>query len=222
MKKINCIHAHIIDEAYYFWATPTGGFGHIADEQPLPFIFDSECQYTSRYGGEESNEQSGIKSLPLPWGRLKQSLSLQQWLNNFLKRKVNIYWRNLFSSFSNNNEHFFFLTQLNYKTLNDGFVGRSPMVDFKRSFTVNAGVLQVQDDIFFKSNMCFEFFNYAILPRPLNSNIEQLCDVSPNKEMIISSASGSTMLDFKQLANVSFSKGDKLSVNYSYRVCQHV
>ena len=91
------------------WAVPSSGFGHVADELPLPFLTRSGLEQTPRFGGEESELISGQLSLPAPYGYLDRPWPWQQRLFNLPRRRANIYWRNLFLSRCNPQRFFSFL-----------------------------------------------------------------------------------------------------------------
>ncbi|WP_339067883.1 hypothetical protein [Teredinibacter turnerae] len=132
------------------WAVPTGGFGHAADEQPLPYIRFKGCSITPRYGGDESFSDAGYASLPLPRFTLVGPWPLRQKLFNFFRKRINIYWRNLFASVCRKNGDFFFGEQLNYKLVKDGFYGKSPIVLHIRKFDVLKSQIRIIDVVEFR------------------------------------------------------------------------
>lgn len=222
-KMSNIQHKKILScGAEVFWLVPTGGFGHVADEQPMPFINNNNKLLTPRFGGEECHQESSIQSIPLPWGVLESDWPRKQRLFNFFRRRVNIYWRNLFDHFCRSDKYFYFSQQLNYAGLKNSFFGHSPMVDFQRTFVYRANSIEVKDVIRFKQNLRFKVFNYAMLPELPCKDIATpcviQCDVKSNKEMKCSSSTGPLIIKYKELTDVTFSKGYELNVNYQYDI----
>ncbi len=209
--------------AQVVWVAPTGGFGHIADEQPMPYINFNHIPLTPRFGGEESEPESSIVSLPLPWGVFQERWPFAQKLFNLFRRRINIYWRNLFNSFNRNDRKFFFAQQLKYVSYRDYFEGSCPLVRFRRAFSYIDNEVLVSDIIQFKRDVYFSYFNYAMLPSfdmSIGSPVicEVSCDVTANRECEITSSTGRSVLRYKQMGNKRFNKGDTLKVAYHYKV----
>ena len=201
-------------------AIPTGGFGHAADEQPLPYIKQQDYDLTPRFGGDESFLESGYDSLPLPKGKLTTGWPFKQSLFNFYRRRINIYWRNVFKSFNNHKPDFMFARQLNFKSSNNGFIGICPIINFKREFKFGYNVVEVSDFIEFKSTIKFEYFNFAHFASftEASTSIEITTDKKPNQQKKMTSSSGKFQLNYHKLKNIQFKKGDLLTSKITYRI----
>jgi len=107
------IFQHKLDGgASVIWAVPLSGYGHIADEQPLPYIHYKGNELTPRFGGEEGQAGCGLHTTGLPWGTLKNRWPLSQRIFNTFRRNINIYWRNIFVSRCRAENFFIFLNNL--------------------------------------------------------------------------------------------------------------
>jgi len=104
------IHQLASKSAVAIWAVPLSGFGHTADEQPMPYIQINSQEVTPRFGGEERFTICGMTSLPLPYGKLGQRWPISHALHNFSRRKANIYWRNIFKTKNRKDKMFFLLS----------------------------------------------------------------------------------------------------------------
>jgi len=144
--------------AQVMWSLPTGGFGHAADEQPLPYIRYKGKSLTPRYGGDESIMQAGYESIPLPSFRLVDGWPLSQKIFNLFRRRINIYWRNLFATLCRPDNKFLFSEQLNYKAIEEGFYGFSPLVSHIRQFEFAKNQISIIDIIEFKVSMRIDEF----------------------------------------------------------------
>ena len=143
-----------------FWAIPTSGYGHICDEQPLPYLRNNYGDLTPRLGGENNENNYSSEIIPLPYGKLKNKWPTIQRIFNINRRKINIYWRYIYKSRCNSERIFFFYDQLNYKSIKNGFKGECPLVFFKRIFSVTKIDIIIQDEILFKKNIEFEYFHF--------------------------------------------------------------
>lgn len=204
------------------WSTPLSGFGHIADEQPLPYLHSNNIELTPRFGGEEQCESSGIDSIPLPYGKLTNTWPWRQRLFNLLRRRVNIYWRNILQSRCRSDRYFYIIEQLKFKEVIDGFVGYSPVLDFYRSFVFQDNEIIVNDKIIFNMTVAFDEF-YACPWAEFDSyNSEMYCQITPsligNYRFPIQSSSGNAIWHAHKMNNVQFNKGEILSWNYQYQV----
>lgn len=202
-KKILANGAEVI------FAVPTGGYGHIADEQPFPFILHNGIVLTPRYGGEESFEVSGVNSLPLPRGIIER-WPLKQTFFNILRRRVNIYWKNIVRSFNSEKPNFYFSNQLDYCQTKNGFIGYSPIVTFQREVIIQKNTLIIKDAIQFKVNIYFQEFDYAHCPMLVNTVLKPKSDVLFNKIRTYSSSTGEFELKSKVLKQVQFKRDDFL------------
>lgn len=155
------------------WAIPTSGYGHLADEQPLPYIHCAGFELTPRFGGEASWPECAPQTLGMPWGILKQPWPIAQRLFNFPRRSVNLYWREFRRSRNDKNGQFLFLNQLDYKRLDEGFLGRSPVVKFRRHFMVEARRVAVHDLIDVLSTLHFKEFSPLVIPLFANWTVNE-------------------------------------------------
>jgi len=204
--------------AEVIWSVPLSGFAHVADEQPLPYIHFNGVELTPRYGGEESLVASSIESLPLPYGKLKKNWPIKQKIFNLTRKKINIYWRNIFTTLCRSDKMFYFLEQLKFNGSRDGFVGVSPILVFSREFKFTDDSIIVNDKISFLKSVEFEYFHlspYAMLPA---SCCEILLSQNINNEKEISSSTGKAIWKSKLINNVKFNAGEKIEWQYLYQV----
>jgi hypothetical protein len=205
------------------WATPTSGFGHVDDEQPLPYVHHNGNELTPRFGGEESILGCKPSTIGLPFGVLDQPWPIVQDLFNLPRRRINIYWREIFHSCSNQNGDFIFLQQLNFKPVTKGFIGISPLLHFYRQFTMGKNSIQVEDCITFKHKLRFSVFHPVVLPlftdwhignhgtyRLINTNFK-LQQYGEQQ-----SSSGCATVWSEQLESCSFQAGERLERSYTY------
>ena len=61
-----------------FWAVPTSGYGHICDEQPLPYLRKNNSDLSPRMGGEEGKNNYTEQIIPLPYGKLLKDWPIRQ------------------------------------------------------------------------------------------------------------------------------------------------
>lgn len=200
------------------WSVPLSGFGHVADEQPLPYIHFNGIELTPRYGGEEALTSSSIQSLPLPYGKLKKKWPIQQRLFNLTRKKINIYWRNIFATFCKNDNIFHFLEQLNFIGNQKGFIGVSPLLVFSRSFEFNNDGVTVNDKIKFLKNIEFEYFYLSTYAEFPNSFCKIQVNQDTNNDKVISSSTGKAIWKAKLLNNVKFKAGEEVSWQYQYQI----
>lgn len=207
--------------AQVVWCTPTGGYGHVADEQPMPYIHYNGQPLTPRFGGEESVRKCSNMSLPLPYGKLAK-WPISQEIFNLLRRRVNIYWRNIVKSFNSKKPYFLFAEQLKFKRTESGFSGESPIISFERQFRYNKTGVDVYDRIEFKCYLEFSEFYYAMCPeivtQLISSQIELLPSESSNYKFNISASTGEAVVKCKLLKSIKFKAGDILKVHYNYRI----
>lgn len=200
------------------WAVPTGGFGHAADEQPLPYIRYKGCSVTPRYGGDESFSDAGYASLPLPRFTLVDPWPLRQKLFNLFRKRINIYWRNLFASVCRKNGDFFFGEQLNYKLVKDGFYGKSPVVLHIRTFEVLKSQIRIIDVLEFKMQVelrCMVVANGFVENQFLK--ILHVSDYQAHIRGASSSTGGRQVIDFCSDAT-SVDKGSRFRFEQVYEV----
>ncbi|EOX4279486.1 hypothetical protein ACPF34_002541 [Vibrio cholerae] len=204
--------------AELIWSIPLSGFGHVADEQPLPYIHYKGLELTPRYGGEEIQPESSIESLPLPYGKLKNSWPFKQRLFNFTRRKVNIYWRNIFTSFSNKDMMFYLLEQLKFTGDKNGFVGVSPMLVFSRVITPFDDSIIVKDKISFLKEIEFEYFHFSPYAELLNSTCEIQTSRVVNNQKEISSSTGKAVWRSELVKDIKFKAGEEIEWQYLYQI----
>lgn len=208
-----------------FWAVPLSGYGHTADEQPMPYLENEGIALTPRFGGEENKTESNNESLPLPKGKLKTKWPLAQRIFNLFRRRINIYWRNVFKTHTRIDKQFLFIEQLNYQEIKNGFKGECPLVTFVRTFEIEETVLIVKDIITFKKNVEFTEFEYAMTPilrcnAKKTTHIDSDVDVEQNHVYPIQSSTGLAEMKSKKLENTIFKKGQLLEVRFRYKVSQ--
>lgn len=210
--------------ASYAWATPLGGFGYIADEQPLPFLTANGIELTPRYGGEETLKECQRNSLPLPQGLLATPRPSAQKLFSLYKRRANIYWRNLFKCIPNNGRNFHFLDQLRYKDTINGFLGESPSITFQRIFATNAKGISSSDTITFKKSLKFKSFEIAHFAKFQDQSPSSFRSTSitsslqPNRSRQIASATGLATLHYHCLTDPRFEPGQKIDYTIKYQI----
>lgn len=204
------------------WAIPLSGMGHVADEQPLPYLHKHGVELTPRFGGEEQYSKSGLTSLPLPYGYLANSWPWRQRIFNLPRRRINIYWRNIFKDATRNDRLFHFLTQLNYFEINNGFQGHSPSVTFQRVFSVSDNSIEVHDSIEFKENIHFLEFYLCPWAEFQTEAASYKCKISTsmkaNHSYLIESSSGIAIWNARKVVDVKYKKGDRLAWSYSFLV----
>lgn len=206
--------------AEIIYSIPTSGYGHASDEQPLPYIKYKGFDLSPRFGGDEANLDSGYHSLPLPSGKIASPWPIRQAFFNLFRRRVNIYWRNVFESFNKHKPFFMFSRQLDFYGIENGFIGKSPVINFERRFRFSFNEVEVLDKIEFKNDLRFDFFDYAHyaqLKKVLGS-VEVFCDKSSNIREKMSSSTGEFYLNSCRVENVFFKKGDFLFSKVVYRV----
>ncbi|XKE47224.1 hypothetical protein LG302_08890 [Halomonas organivorans] len=203
------------------WATPLSGYGHVADEQPLPFISMDGRELTPRFGGEEGDSETLHQTLPLPSGVLKSPLPLRDRLANLGKRRVNIYWRNVFHPFVKQ-DRYWFIEQLRFRRIEKGFVGESSLIRFERWVTVNRSrnEIVVSDIIQAKQEISFQDFHYAHCAEMKTNQENMKIRVVPDpiQETMISSSSGEGRLRYTAIDFLNLGKNQKLTstVNYQF------
>lgn len=214
---MNIIVKELDNGAEAVWAVPLSGYGHVADEQPLPYIHYHGKELTPRFGGEESRYESSIASLPLPYGKLGDNWPIKQRLFNMSRKRMNIYWRNLFNSFCNREGNFYLLEQLLFRPIENGFIGKSPLFTFKREFLIE-DTIAVNDTLIAHADINFAHFHFA----PYAQIPDSLCLIktnhSTNFEKVIASSTGSAVWRSDMQKNVKFKSGDVLTWQYLYQI----
>ena len=204
------------------WAVPLSGMGHTADEQPLPYLHWRGMGLTPRFGGEESLAESGIKSLPLPYGFLSASWPWRQRLFNLPRRRINIYWRNIFKDATRKDRLFHFIEQLKYRETKQGFIGVSPSLSYERTFILQNNSIIVNDTITFKDRLHFSELYLCPWAEFQNDNHNPKCRIqpslAPNHSNPISSSTGSGHWRAHKLLNIQYDKGDYVDWNYIYSI----
>jgi hypothetical protein len=206
------------------WATPTSGYGHVADEQPLPYVQRAGIELTPRFGGEETLAYCSSETVGLPHGILATSWPLKQRCFNLPRRAMNLYWRNILQSRTLPNRRFLFMHQLDFKPLPDGFIGHCPMVCFERRFIFESTGVRVEDMLIFRQNIRFSQFYPIVIPLFEEWSIDS---VSPFRleytgfqleqfGMQLSSA-GTAILWVERIRDAVFVSGESLKRSYTYR-----
>ncbi|MCF6236977.1 MAG: hypothetical protein L3J70_11510 [Gammaproteobacteria bacterium] len=213
------IFQHKLDGgASVIWAVPLSGYGHIADEQPLPYIHYQGKELTPRFGGEDGQEGCGLHTIGLPWGILKNRWPLSQKIFNIFRKNINIYWRNIFVSRCRADKNFYFLEQLDYIASPQGFMGESPLIRFERKFLIEGASVQVEDTIVFKKTVLFEVFYPVNIPLLDNSPIKLI-----SKEFLIRrgkqrSSAGEAVMHVLEKNSIEFKEGDTYMYQYKYYI----
>ncbi|MEZ8382415.1 hypothetical protein AB6C98_01645 [Vibrio splendidus] len=200
------------------WSVPLSGFGHVADEQPLPYIHFNGTELTPRYGGEEALSASSIESLPLPYGKLKKNWPIQQRLFNLTRKKINIYWRNIFTTLCRNDKMFYFLEQQKFNGNQQGFVGGSPLLVFSRSFHFSDNSITVSDKIIFLKSIEFKYLHISPYVEFSDSCCEIRTSRNVNNYEDMSSSTGKAIWKSQLLHNVKFNAGEEISWQYLYQI----
>lgn len=204
------------------WAVPLSGMGHTADEQPLPYLHRCGIELTPRYGGEESQPESGLKSLPIPYGFLSTGWPWRQRLFNLPRRRINIYWRNIFRDATRKDRLFHFIEQLKYRETKQGFIGNSPSLSYERTFRLENNSIIVNDTITFKDRLHFSELYLCPWAEFQNDNHGPRCHINPslapNHSHPISSSTGSANWRAHKLLNIQYDKGDHVDWNYTYSI----
>ncbi|CBL44186.1 hypothetical protein HDN1F_06030 [gamma proteobacterium HdN1] len=204
------------------WAVPLSGMGHTADEQPLPYLHWRGEELTPRYGGEESLPGSSIKSLPLPYGFLASTWPWRQRIFNLPRRRINIYWRNIFRDATRKDRLFHFIEQLKYSETEEGFIGNSPSLSYQRTFTLEENLIIVNDTIIFKDRLHFSELYLCPWADFQNDHHGPRCRIqpslTPNHSNPIKSSTGSAQWHAHKLLNVEYDKGDQVGWNYTYSI----
>ncbi len=204
--------------ATVIWATPLSGYGHIADEQPLPYIHYKGNELTPRFGGEEGQVGSEPHTVGLPWGVLKNKWPLKQRIFNIFRKNINIYWRNIFVSRCKVDDFFYFLEQLEYKPSLQGFTGECPLIHFERKFFIEGASVQVEDTIVFKRSVSFEVFYPVNIPLFDSSLIKFTSKKSLIKKGNQCSSAGEAVMHVLKKNNTKFKKGSTLIYQYKYEI----
>lgn len=212
------------DQTEVIWATPTSGYGHLADEQALPYLHRSGRELTPRFGGEESLPECGPQTLGLPFGTLAHAWPLRQRLFNLPRGRINLYWRNVFKSRCNPDKLFFFLSQLDFLPTSEGFVGECPLLSFERRFAFASASVQVTDRVVFKVPVSFSRFHPVVIPLFEEWTVDEKAGScwleSEGFQLepagIQRSAAGTAKLWMESLNDVSFSTNQQLVRRYTY------
>ncbi|EPP5594311.1 hypothetical protein ACUULL_003472 [Vibrio cholerae] len=194
------------------WAVPLSGMGHIADEQPMPYIHSMGVELTPRFGGEDVT----FSDLPLPYGYIKGSWPAQQRIFNLFRKRVNIYWREIFNSFNRKDKAYYIYQQCDFIGKENGYVGESPLVYFERLFTYNENCIEVSDFIKFKRRVAFSKFVFCSYSINAENKIKITASEKTNHEVSFSSSTGESKTIGKMLKDVEFEPGDTLECQYRY------
>src|SRR6266702_2984118 len=146
------------------WATPTSGYGHAADEQPLPYVHRAGEELTPRFGGEEGIACCAPESVGLPRGVLADLWPLAQRWFDLGRRPVNRDWRNVLRSRSRRDRRFLFAHQLDFRPTGEGYAGHCPLLSFERRFLVRPGAVRVEDAIAFLRPVRFSMLDLVVVP----------------------------------------------------------
>ena len=212
----------LADGTDVIWTVPLSGMGHVADEQPQPYLQRHGVELTPRFGGEEHLLESGPLSLPLPYGFLATQWPWRQRLFNLPRRRINIYWRNIFKDATRKDRLFHFVDQLKYREINDGFVGESPSLSFERKFSLGTNTLEVSDTLIFKDRLHFSELYLCPWAGFMERQASTTCciqpSLAPNYTRPIKSSTGTALWHAHRLSNAHFDKGDHVDWNYSYKI----
>lgn len=217
-------HHQVADCTNVVWATPTSGFGHLSDEQPLPYIHHQGVAITPMVGGDASLPDCGPATLGLPFGLLSQQWPVAQRLFNLTRRPINLYWRNVFKSRCSSDQLFYLHQQLHFTATPSGFRGACPLMQFERSFAVTAGRVHVTDILLFRKTLKFERFALVVLPLfsewRINGKTLPVLETTGfelQPSGLQRSAAGTATLWLEQMSQKTFVAGDLLQREYSYR-----
>lgn len=220
---MNGIHRRQLrDGTDVIWAVPLSGMGHVADEQPLPYLQQHGIELTPRFGGEEHLAESGTNSLPLPYGLLATQWPWRQRIFNLSRRRINIYWRNIFRDATRKDGLFHFLEQLKYRETHEGYTGQSPLLHFHRTFTLEACTIKVDDTLEFKDHLHFteiylcQWAEFQVPETGPRCRIQT--SLAPNQTRSIKSSTGTATWHAHKLSNAQFARGDRVSWSYIYQV----
>lgn len=212
----------LADGTEVIWAVPLSGMGHVADEQPLPYLQQNGVELTPRFGGEEDLEESGATSLPLPYGFLATHWPWRQRLFNLPRRRINIYWRNIFRDATRKDRLFHFIEQLQYRESDDGFIGQSPLLSYQRSFILRGNTIEVNDTLQFKDRLRFSDLYLCPWAEFQTSESRTKCHIqpslAPNQSRVIKSSTGTANWHAHKLTNIQFDKGDQVNWGYIYEL----
>lgn len=198
------------------WATPLSGYGHISDEQPLPYIHMSGKEMTPRFGGENVS----LKDLPLPYGVISSNWPLKQRIFNLFRKRINIYWRELFKSFTRKDNLFSLYQQCNFYQTSTGFKGVSPVVEFERIFTFSDYRIDIIDTLTFLTKMDFSEFIYCNFSENIESLIKITSSENLNFTSSFTSSTGEAHIKGVKLENISFLSGESLQCHLQYHLPQ--
>ena len=217
MNEIKKIKYH--NEIEGFWAVPTSGFGHLCDEQPLPYLRRKDQDLTPRLGGEINANNYSERIIPLPYGKLSGSWPKKQKFFNFTRRKINIYWKNIFKSRCNKERIFYFYDQLNYKGFKNGFEGKCPILTMKRIFQIEEKRILVKDIINFKENLEFNYFhlNPYIFFKSKKEFVKISTSNNTNYQESFKSSTGEGVFSSYLIKNCKFKKSEIIRYSYEYK-----
>ncbi len=201
-----------------FWAIPTSGYGHLCDEQPLPYLRNNYGDLTPRLGGENNENNYSSEIIPLPYGKLTNKWPIIQRIFNINRRKINIYWRNIYKSRCNPERIFFFYDQLNYKPIENGFKGESPLVFIKRIFSVSKIDILIEDKIIFKENIKFDYFHLNSYLDLQNEYIRIETTYDCNFFKRFKSSTGNAVFRSFIKRNCKFNKNQTIKYKYRYQI----
>lgn len=217
-------HHRIDSRTDVIWATPTSGYAHLADEQPLPYIYRNGFPLTPMFGGEGSQAECGCEVLGLPFGTLAQPWHVAQRIFNFPRRSINLYWRNIFKTRCRSDRKFYFYEQLDYETASAGYRGHCPLLQFDRYFEMTDGCIHIEDRTRFSENVGFSVFTCAVIPLFEDWG---LGDLEPKSlkyhggELrctgVQRSAAGMAVVWTESMSDVEFVAGFELMRSYTYR-----
>lgn len=204
------------------WAVPLSGMGHVADEQPLPYIQRRGVELTPRFGGEEQQRESGLTSLPVPYGYLAGRWPWRQRIFNFPRRRINIYWRNIFKDATRKDRLFHFIEQLEFIPTSHGFAGSSPLLKYRRSFQIGTNCIDVSDVIEFREDL--HFAELYLCPwadfQTIDSSTK--CHIQPtitaNYFKPIKSSTGAACWHAHKVLDAKYRRGDRLTWEYKYLI----
>lgn len=206
------------------WAVPTSGYGHAADEQPLPFISVDGEELTPRFGGESGQTGTDRSLLGLPWGVLGQAWPWHQRWFNLPRRRVNLYWREVFRSRTPSDGRLLFADQLAFQAIPNGFEGTSPILAFRRTFACGVDHVSVTDHVTFRVALRFGVFSPVVLPLFDDWGVNQpgarwvdAPGISLQREGLQASAAGLASVWAEVIPDLHVCAGQVMARRYTYR-----
>ena len=201
-----------------FWAIPTSGYGNVCDEQPLPYLRNKYGDLTPRLGGEINENNYSPEIVPLPHGKLTKKWPISQRFFNLNRRKINLYWKNIFKSKCNRKKIFLFFEQLNFRYVKNGFQGDCPLLIMKRFFNISNCNIIVEDEINFKEKIEFDYFHINPFIEIEKNNLLIETSYKCNFKKNFKSSTGVGTFRSYLIKNCIFKKNESIKYNYKYNI----